>query len=174
MLDAATGNGNLRLAGSADEWPPFDHFPPACWYWGNLGEDHERIRCDLPMRSMVPIWLLPISTCQAAATSAPAPPSRRRSRRRGRPPAAARCSIRTTLAALHFRILNVSASGVPATIVAFAPRDAVLELGMGSNAHIGVVACRARYRIDARAILLVQIELGLRPLEASCAAQWPT
>jgi signal transduction histidine kinase len=64
---------------------------------------------------------------------------------------------------LHFRILNVSVSGVPATIVASAPRDAVLgplwEAMRTLALSLGVLG------IALICAMLIQVRLGLRPLE---------
>ncbi|UFX46249.1 sensor histidine kinase [Bradyrhizobium sp. 41S5] len=64
---------------------------------------------------------------------------------------------------LHFRILNVSASGVPATIVASAPRDAVL--GPLWEAMRTLALSLAVLGIALIGAMLIQVRLGLRPLE---------
>ncbi|WP_225118627.1 sensor histidine kinase [Bradyrhizobium sp. BRP22] len=64
---------------------------------------------------------------------------------------------------LHFRILSVSVSGTPATIVASAPRDAVLgplwEAMRTLALSLGVLG------IALICAMLIQVRLGLRPLE---------
>jgi signal transduction histidine kinase len=64
---------------------------------------------------------------------------------------------------LHYRILGVSVSGTPVTIVASAPRNAVLgPLGEAMRTLAVSLAVLAIALISA---VLIQIRLGLRPLE---------
>ena len=154
MLRADAG-GTLTLAGSADG-PPFDR-PARGWYWQVSGPQQRRC-------GRAP-WATPRSTCR--------PCPRRHARLRHRPtettdrrPANGRRPADgpgPDGVPLHFRVQPLSVSGIPATIVASAPRDAVIgplreamtTLGL-SLAVLGLALVLA---------IVLQVRLGLRPLE---------
>ena len=154
MLDA-DGSGNLRLAGSADG-PPFDRRRHG-WYWTITGPKNV-----LRSRSLDGADLPPPDVRDRPLP--PPPPPRRPG---DDPPPALRPAPADGIGPydrrLHFRILTVSASGVPATIVASAPRDAVLgplwEAMRTLALSLGVLG------IALIGAMLIQVRLGLRPLE---------
>ncbi|MGZ3341777.1 MAG: ATP-binding protein [Reyranella sp.] len=148
----ADGNGTLSLAGSADG-PPFDR-PARGWYWQVSGP-HNVVRS----RSLGGATLdLP---------DLPPPPRPPPPNRDGPPPPGERPRPADGPGPdgvpLHFRIQHVSVAGLPATIAASAPRDAVIgplreamtTLGL-SLAALGLALVLA---------IVLQVRLGLRPLD---------
>lgn len=145
------GDGTLSLTGSADG-PPFERRRRG-WYWqvkgpaNSLrsqsleGEDLTAPEVDIPDR--------------------PAPPRDDRLAKEGRPKAADGPGLDDDH--LHFRIQQVTVSGMPATIVVSAPRGAVwgpLREAMTTLAiSLGVLG------IALVLAIMVQVRLGLRPLE---------
>ncbi len=149
------GGGNMHLAGSADG-PPFDRRRHG-WYWQVSGPNNV-----LRSRSLDGGDLAPPDIRNRRAPPPPPPP-----RADGDPPPRER-----PLPAdgegpygrmLHFRILNVTVSGTPVTIVASAPRDAVRgplwEAMRTLSLSLGVLG------IALICAMLIQVRLGLRPLE---------
>ncbi|WP_246788010.1 sensor histidine kinase [Bradyrhizobium sp. CCBAU 53421] len=151
MLDA-DGSGNLRLAGSADG-PPFDRRRHG-WYWKISGPKNV-----LRSRSLDGADL----AAPDLAKRPPPPPPRRADDDPPRDRPAPADGIGPDDRRLHFRILNVSASGLPATIVASAPRDAVL--GPLWEAMRTLALSLAVLGIALICAMLIQVRLGLRPLE---------
>lgn len=148
------GSGNLRLAGSADG-PPFDRRRHG-WYWQISGPKNILRSSSLDGADLI--------APDIRGRPAPPPPPRRADDDpppRDRPAPAD--GIGPDERMLHFRIFNVSASGLPATIVASAPRDAVrgpLWEAMRTLAlSLGILG------IALICAMLIQVRLGLRPLE---------
>ncbi|AUC93128.1 sensor histidine kinase [Bradyrhizobium sp. SK17] len=154
MLDA-DGNGNLRLAGSADG-PPFDRRRHG-WYWEISGPKNT-----LRSRSLDGADLAP-PDLRHRPPPPPPPPRQADDDPPPRDRPAPADGIGPDDRKLHFRILNVSASGVPATIVASAPRDAVL--GPLWEAMRTLALSLAALGIALICAMLIQVRLGLRPLE---------
>lgn len=154
MLEA-DGAGNVRLAGSADG-PPFDRRRHG-WYWQISGP-----RNVVRSRSLDGADLAtPDLRGRPAPPPPPAPPAGDDPPPRERPRPADGEGPYDRM--LHFRILNVAVSGAPVTIVASAPRDAVrgpLWEAMRTLAlSLGVLG------IALICAMLIQVRLGLRPLE---------
>ncbi|WP_338697652.1 sensor histidine kinase [Bradyrhizobium sp. 26S5] len=154
MLDV-DGSGTLRLAGSADG-PPFDRRRHG-WYWMITGPKNV-----LRSRSLDGADLSPPNIRDRPPP--PPPPPRRAD---DDPPPRDRPAPADGMGPddrrLHFRILNVSASGVPARIVASAPRDAVL--GPLWEAMRTLALSLAVLGIALIGAMLIQVRLGLRPLD---------
>lgn len=154
MLDA-DGGGRLRLAGSADG-PPFDRRRHG-WYWQISGPKNV-----LRSRSLDGADLTHPGI-DAGPLPPPPPPPRAEDDSLPHDRPAPADGTGPDGRRLHFRILNVATSAGPATIVASAPREAVmgplweamrtlaLSLGVLGSALIGA--------------MLIQVRLGLRPLE---------
>ncbi|WP_249132577.1 MULTISPECIES: sensor histidine kinase [unclassified Bradyrhizobium] len=153
MLDV-DGSDNLRLAGSADG-PPFDRRRHG-WYWKISGPKNV-----LRSRSLDGADLSPPDIRDRPPP--PPPPPRRADDPPSRSRPAPADGVGPDDRRLHFRILNVSASGVPATIVASAPRDAVL--GPLWEAMRTLALSLAVLGIALIGAMLIQVRLGLRPLE---------
>lgn len=154
MLDADSG-GNLRLAGSADG-PPFD-LSRHGWYWQISGPKNVLRSRSLGGADLTPPVIgdrpLPPPSPPPAAADDPSSQDR---------PAPAD-GMGPDGRKLHFRILNVSTPAGPATIVASSPRDAVMgplwEAMRTLALSLGVLA------IALIGAMLIQVRLGLRPLE---------
>jgi signal transduction histidine kinase len=149
------GSGNLRLAGSADG-PPFDR-PRHGWYWQISGPKNV-----LRSRSLDGATLTYPDINGTPLPPPPPPlPAEDDAPQQDRPAPAD--GMGPYGRGLHFLILNVSTPAGPATIVASSPREAVmgplweamrtLALSLGV---LGIVLIGA---------ILIQIRLGLRPLE---------
>lgn len=149
------GSGNLHLAGSADG-PPFDRRRHG-WYWEISGPNNV-----LRSRSLDGADLTPPDIHNRPPP--PPPPPRRTD---DDPPPQNRPAPADGVGPddrmLHFRILNVSVSGVPATIVASAPRDAVR--GPMWQAMRTLALSLAVLGIALICAMLLQVRLGLQPLE---------
>jgi signal transduction histidine kinase len=152
MLDA-DGGGNLRLAGSADG-PPFDRRRHG-WYWQVSG----------PKNVLRSLSLDGANLAYPDINGAPLPPPPPRSEEESPPrdrPAPAD-GMGPDGRRLHFRILNISTPAGPATIVASSPREAVMgplwEAMRTLALSLGVLG------IALIGAMLIQVRLGLRPLE---------
>jgi signal transduction histidine kinase len=154
MLDADAG-GNLRLAGSADG-PPFDRRRHG-WYWQVAGPNNV-----LRSRSLDGANLAYPDIRGAPLPPLPPPP-----RAEDDPPPQDRPTPADGVGPdgrdLHFRILKVSTPAGPATIVASSPREAVMgplwEAMRTLALSLGVLG------IALIGAMLIQVRLGLRPLE---------
>jgi signal transduction histidine kinase len=149
-------NGVLTLAGNADG-PPFDGHPRG-WYWEAIGPSNAlRSRAlgdrDLDI-SKITIRPPPPPPPPPAADDRPPPPGSR--------PAPAD-DIGPDQQWLHFRILRTTVSGMPATIVATAPRAAVL--GPLREAMTTLAISLLGLAIALVLAMIFQVRLGLRPLE---------
>lgn len=148
-------DGRLKLAGTADG-PPFDRRRHG-WYWKVAGPNDV-----LLSRSLDGADLNPPDISGRPLPPPPPPP------RAGEDPPPRRHPLPADGPGpydrkLHYRILDVLVSGVPATIIASAPRDAVLgPLGEAMRTlaiSLGVLG------IALISAMLIQVRLGLRPLE---------
>ncbi len=148
-------DGTLKLAGTADG-PPFDRRRHG-WYWKISGPKNALRSQSLDGADLDP----PDIRERPLPPPPPPPPAGEDPPRRDRPRPAD--GIGPFDQKVHYRILAVSVSGVPATIVASAPRDAVLgPLGEAMRTlaiSLGVLG------IALIAAMLLQVRLGLRPLE---------
>jgi signal transduction histidine kinase len=148
-------NGDLKLAGTADG-PPFDRRRHG-WYWKVSGPKNVLRSRSLDGADLDP----PDISRRPPPPPPPPPPAGEDAPPRERPAPADGPGPYDRK--LHYRILGVSVSGVPATIVASAPRDAVLgPLGEAMRTlgiSLGVLA------IALVSAMLIQVRLGLRPLE---------
>jgi signal transduction histidine kinase len=147
--------GVLQLAGSADG-PPFDRRRHG-WYWEIVGPKNA-----LRSRSLdgADLTLPDIS-------HRPKPPKPPPSRPGDDPPPAGRPAPADGVGPydqrVHYRVLEVSTSGGPATIVASSPREAVLgPLWEAMRTLAMSLAVLAAALIGA---VMIQVRLGLRPLE---------
>lgn len=156
MLDVDAGGG-LRLAGSSDG-PPFDRRRHG-WYWQISGP-----RNVLRSRSLDGAALTPpeISGRPPPPPPPPPPPHAPDDPPPGDRPAPAD-GMGPYGRELHFRILNVATPSGRATIVVSSPRDAVLgplwEAMRALALPLGVLG------IALIGAMLIQVRLGLRPLE---------
>jgi signal transduction histidine kinase len=153
MLQADSG-GTLSLAGSADG-PPFER-PARGWYWQVSGPNNV-----LRSRSLGDVTLdLP------ALPPPPLPPPPPLNRD-GRPPPGERPRPANgpgpDAVPLHFRIQPLSISGIPATIVVSAPRDAVIGPWREAMTTLGLSL--AVLGLALVLAIVLQVRLGLRPLE---------
>ncbi|MGX1349565.1 signal transduction histidine kinase [Bradyrhizobium elkanii] len=155
MLEA-DGTGNIRLAGSADG-PPFDRRRHG-WYWQVSGPKNV-----LRSRSLDGAELAPPDISNRPLRPPPPPPPIGEDPPPRERPAPADGKGPYDDRMLHFRILNVAASGVPVTIVASAPRDAVR--GPLWEAMRTLALSLAVLGIALISAMLIQVRLGLRPLE---------
>ncbi|MCP1829390.1 signal transduction histidine kinase [Bradyrhizobium sp. USDA 4518] len=154
MLEA-DGAGNIRLAGSADG-PPFDRRRRG-WYWQILGPKNALRSRSLDGADLAP----PDISNRPLPPPPPPPPIGEDPPPRERPlPADGKGPYDNVL---HFRILNVAVSGTPVTIVASAPRDAVR--GPLWEAMRTLALSLAVLGIALILAMLIQVRLGLRPLE---------
>lgn len=150
------GNGRLGLAGSADG-PPFDR-PNHGWYWQVSGPSNV-LRSRALGAASLDVSGLPMQPPPPPPPIAPRDPPPWAV---GPPPLPADGPGPDDMP-LHFRIQPVVIDGVPAEIVATAPRaavmaplrDAMITLGLSLLA-LGVALLLA---------IVLQVRLGLRPLE---------
>jgi signal transduction histidine kinase len=150
-------NGVLTLAGNADG-PPFDGHPRG-WYWEAIGPNNTlRSRAlgdrDLNISKITIRPPPPPPPPPPAAEDRPPPPGSR--------PAPAD-DIGPDQQWLHFRILRTTVSGMPATIVATAPRAAVL--GPLREAMTTLAISLLALAIALVLAMIFQVRLGLQPLE---------
>jgi signal transduction histidine kinase len=150
-------NGVLTLAGNADG-PPFDGHPRG-WYWEAIGPYNTlRSRAlgdrDLNISKITIRPPPPPPPPPPAAEDRPPPPGSR--------PAPAD-DIGPDQQWLHFRILRTTVSGMPATIVATAPRAAVL--GPLREAMTTLAISLLALAIALVLAMIFQVRLGLQPLE---------
>jgi signal transduction histidine kinase len=150
-------NGVLTLAGNADG-PPFDGHPRG-WYWEAIGPNNTlRSRGlgdrDLNISKITIRPPPPPPPPPPAAEDRPPPPGSR--------PAPAD-DIGPDQQWLHFRILRTTVSGMPATIVATAPRAAVL--GPLREAMTTLAISLLALAIALVLAMIFQVRLGLQPLE---------
>lgn len=160
MLDA-DGGGNLRLAGSADG-PPFDRRRHG-WYWQISGPKNV-----LRSRSLDGANLAypDINGAPLPLPPPPPPPPRPPRADDGGPPRDRPAPADGTGpydGRLHFRILKVSTPAGPATIVASSPREAVM--GPLWEAMRTLALSLGALGIALIGAMLIQVRLGLRPLE---------
>ena len=149
------GDGHLRLAGAADG-PPFDRRRRG-WYWKISGPKNA-----LLSRSLDGADLDPPDISGRPLPPRPPPPPPGEDPPPNRRPVPAD-GIGPYDQRLHYRILGVSVSGTPVTIVATAPRDAVL--GPLGEAMRTLAISLVGLAIALISAVLIQIRLGLRPLE---------
>jgi signal transduction histidine kinase len=149
------GDGHLRLAGAADG-PPFDRRRHG-WYWKVSGPKNNLLSRSLDGADLDP----PDVSGRPLPPPPPSPPPGE-DRPPSRRPAPAD-GIGPFDQRLHYRILGVSVSGTPVTIVATSPRDAVLgplwEAMRTLALSLGVLG------VALICATLIQVRLGLRPLE---------
>jgi signal transduction histidine kinase len=153
MLRADPG-GTLSLAGSADG-PPFDR-PARGWYW-QVSAPGNVLRSRSLGNATLDVPALP-------APPGPPPPSPKRD---DRPPPGERPRPADGPGPdgvpLHFRVQSLSVSGIPATLVASAPRDAVI--GPWREAMTTLALSLAALGVALVLAIVLQVRLGLRPLE---------
>jgi signal transduction histidine kinase len=153
----ADDNGTLKLVGTSDG-PPFDRRRRG-WYWQIVGPKNT-----LQSQSLDGVGLNP-----PGISGRPAPPSPRSPPPPGddRPPPGERPVPADGLGPfgqpLHYRIKEVSVAGVHATIVASAPRAAVV--GPLREAMVTLAVALGVLGIALVLAMLLQVRLGLRPLE---------
>jgi signal transduction histidine kinase len=150
-------NGTLTLAGNADG-PPFDGRPRG-WYWEAIGPNNTlRSRAlgdrDLNISKIVIRPPPPPPPPPPAGEDRPPPPGSR--------PAPAD-DIGPDQQRLHFRMLHATVSGMPVTIVATAPRAAVL--GPLREAMTTLAISLLALAIALVLAMIFQVRLGLQPLE---------
>jgi signal transduction histidine kinase len=145
-------DGQLKFGGAADG-PPFDRRRRG-WYWKVSGPKNSLLSRSLDGAELDPPDI--------SGRPPPPPPPPGDDRPPNRRPAPAD-GIGPFDQRIHYRILSVSVSGKPVTIVATAPRSAVLgPLGEAMRTLAISLAVLAIALISA---VLIQIRLGLRPLE---------
>jgi signal transduction histidine kinase len=153
----ANGNGTLTLAGTADG-PPFDRRRRG-WYWQIVGPINT-----LQSQSLDGAVLSPPDI---SGRPAPPPPPLPPPPGDDRPPPGERPVPADGPGPydqpLHYRIKDVSVSGVHATIVASAPRAAVM--GPLREAMVTLAIALGVLGIALVSATLLQVRLGLRPLE---------
>jgi signal transduction histidine kinase len=149
------GDGHLRLAGAADG-PPFDRRRRG-WYWKVSGPKNSLLSRSLDGADLDS----PDISGRPLPPPPPAPPPGEDPPPNRRPVPAD--GIGPFDQKLHYRILGVSVSGTPVTIVATAPRDAVL--GPLGEAMRTLAISLVGLAIALISAVLIQIRLGLRPLE---------
>jgi signal transduction histidine kinase len=149
------GDGHLRLAGAADG-PPFDRRRRG-WYWKVSGPKNSLLSRSLDGADLDP----PDISGRPLPPPPPSPPPGEDPATNKRPAPAD--GIGPFDRRLHYRILGVSVSGTPVTIVATAPRDAVL--GPLGEAMRTLAISLVGLAIALILAVLIQIRLGLRPLE---------
>lgn len=147
--------GHVTLAGDANG-PPFDRRRRG-WYWTISGPNNV-----LRSRSLDGADLdLPDISRRPLPPPPPPPPNGEDPPPRDRPASADGMGPFDQM--LHYRVQNVTMRGFPITIVASAPRDAVLgplkEAMLTLGVSLGVLA------IALILAMLVQVRLGLRPLQ---------
>jgi signal transduction histidine kinase len=153
---SADSDGTLRLAGTADG-PPFDRRRRG-WYWQIAGPKNV-----LRSRSLDGATLDPPDVSGRPLPPAPPPPPPGDDRPlQGERPVPAD-GDGPDQQPLHYRIKDVSMSGVRATIVASAPRAAVI--GPLREAMTTLAISLAVLAAALVLAMLLQVRLGLRPLE---------
>ena len=146
-------NGQLRLSGTADG-PPFDRLRRG-WYWTVSGPANVLRSNSLRGADLTPPDIGDRPPPPPPPPDAPEPPKDR--------PAPAD-GIGPDNRMLHYRIATLTISGRPVTIVASAPREAVLgPLGEAMRTLAISLAVLGAALIGA---MLLQVRLGLRPLES--------
>jgi signal transduction histidine kinase len=145
-------NGVLTLAGNADG-PPFDGHPRG-WYWEAIGPNNTLRSRALGDRDL--------KISKIAIHPPPPPPDEDRPPPPGSRPAPAD-DMGPDQQWLHFRILRTTVSGMPATIVASAPRAAVL--GPLREAMTTLAISLLALAIALVLAMIFQVRLGLQPLE---------
>jgi signal transduction histidine kinase len=149
-------NGVLTLAGNADG-PPFDGHPRG-WYWEAIGPNNT-----LRSRSLGDSDLnISKITIRQPPPPPPPPAGEDRPPSPGSRPAPAD-DIGPDQQWLHFRILRATVSGTPLTIVATAPRAAVL--GPLREAMTSLAISLLVLAIALVLAMIFQVRLGLQPLE---------
>ena len=147
-------DGRLTISGATDG-PPFDR-PGRGWYWQVTGPNN-RLRSqslsgrDLTLPEMPP-----------PPTHPPPPPPRDAPPPPLNPPRPAD-GPGPDGRALHFRVQHVTVAGEPVTIVASAPRSAVR--GPLLSAMLTLALSLVVLGAALMAAMLLQVKLGLRPLE---------
>ena len=152
----ASADGTLTLAGNADG-PPFER-PRRGWYWQVTGPRNTLRSASLDGDSLDDPFLT-----EQAPRPLPGPPKGRGQERDARAKAMPADGEGPDDERLHYRILQVSVGTTPATIIASAPRAAVLK-PLGEAMTTLAIALGALGLALVLAMLL-QIRLGLRPLE---------
>jgi signal transduction histidine kinase len=151
---AADDAGHLTLAGDADG-PPFDRRRLG-WYWTISGPDNV-----LRSRSLGGADLDPPEISGRPSPPPPPPPVGEDPPPRDGPVPADGMGPFDQM--LHYRIQSIDVRGFPVTIVASAPRAAVLvplkEAMLTLGVSLGVLAAALILA------MLVQVRLGLRPLQ---------
>lgn len=145
--------GHLSLTGNADG-PPFDR-PGRGWYWQVRGPDNT-LRARALRDEALDVSGLPLPPPRPGAPPPPFPPPRPAD---GPGPGGE---------PLHFRMKTVTVGGVPAEIVAAAPRAAVRDPLIGALTTLGL--CLGALEIVLLLAILLQVRLGLRPLARLRAA----
>lgn len=146
-------NGQLKLSGTADG-PPFDR-PRRGWYWTVSGPDNSVRSSSLRGADLTPPTVGDHPPPPPPPPDAPEPPKDRPAPADGTGP---------DNQMLHYRIAKLTISGRPVTIVATAPRDAVLgPLGEAMRTLAISLALLGAALIGA---MLLQVRLGLRPVES--------
>ncbi len=158
----ADADGALTLTGAADG-PPFDRMRHG-WYWQIVGPknvlksrslgDAALDLPDLSRRPPPPPPPMPPPHAAADRDDAPPPPGERPRPADGPGPGGE---------PLHFRIKSETVAGIPVTIAASSPRAAVL--GPLRAAMTTLAASLAVLAAALVAAMLLQVRLGLRPLE---------
>jgi signal transduction histidine kinase len=150
-------NGVLALAGDADG-PPFDGHPRG-WYWETIGPNNT-------LRSQA-LGGKDLDVSKFAVHPPPPPPPPPPLAEDRPPPPASRPApaddIGPDQQRLHFRILRTTLSGMPITIIATAPRAAVL--GPLREAMTTLAISLLVLAIALVLAMLLQVRLGLQPLE---------
>jgi signal transduction histidine kinase len=150
-------NGVLTLAGNADG-PPFDGHPRG-WYWEAIGPNNTLRSRALGDRDLD---ISKIAIRPPPPPPPPPPPGEDRPPPPGSRPAPGD-DIGPDQQRLHFRILRTTVSGMPATIVATAPRAAVL--GPLREAMTTLAISLLALAIALVLAMIFQVRLGLQPLE---------
>jgi signal transduction histidine kinase len=152
-------DGTIALTGAADG-PPFDRMRHG-WYWQIIGPKNvltsrslREAKLEIPDLSNRPPPPPPPPPPRDSHDDRPPPPGERPRPADGPGPDGD---------PLHFRIFNVTRGGAEVTIVATAPRDAVL--GPLRSAMTTLAISLVALAIALVAAMLLQVRLGLRPLE---------
>src|ERR1700733_10458548 len=152
-------DGTIALTGAADG-PPFDRMRHG-WYWQIIGPKNvltsrslREAKLEIPDLSNRPPPPPPPPPPRDSHDDQPPPPGERPRPADGPGPDGD---------PLHFRIFNVTRGGSEVTIVATAPRDAVL--GPLRSAMTTLAISLVALAIALVAAMLLQVRLGLRPLE---------
>lgn len=148
--------GRLSLGGAADG-PPFDR-PGRGWYWQVSGPANT-LRARALRDEALEVSGLPLPPPKPPRRDAPPAPF---------PPPRPADGPGPDGAPLHFRIKSVTIGGVPAEIVAAAPRAAVRDPLIGALTTLAL--CLGALEIVLLLAILLQVRLGLRPLARLGAA----